>query len=118
MTTFILSLTDQQLDDLNIELIRIDPREIEDYRDLNAQFLQTLSAYQINLLKQSRIWTLSKESYLDTSGISKHLTPQQRQRQIQGMSVSPANLLIVEHSPHYDKQLLRNEQETDEVTKT
>ena len=86
-------------------------------QELNNQFVQTLTLFQYQLLQKSRIWTLSKESYLDVSKVNeiKGLSLQQRYRYIQGIPITPENLLIVEKSPHYDQNLLERENEEDKV---
>lgn len=115
VVTFVLTLTDEQLDDLNKALYLIKPGMVNGFQEFDMEFVQKLTRFQIDLLKKSNIWSLNKASYLDVSKISRGYTPEQRRRYIQSMRISPENLLIVERSPHYDHQLLEAEIEEDQV---
>jgi hypothetical protein len=109
--TFILSLSDSQLMMLNEAMMLNRPKSDSTIRQFDLNFRRMLSKFQYDLFEKSRIWCLPKESYLEPKKLSSSLSKEDRRRYINHMDIHPRDLLIMEHSPQYNKELLNQEAE-------
>lgn len=113
VVTFVLSLTEQQLDILNEAMISIKPSPKTSIQQFDLDFQRKLTPFQFELFKKSKIWTLPKESYLSSESLNPSLTANQKRRILQNMQIRPENLYIIEHSSMYNKETLEKEKGED-----
>ena len=114
VVTFILSLTEEQLKLLNIAIQVIKTSMQTQMHEVDLGFVNRLTPFQFDLFKKSRIWTLTKDSYLKTDFINPSLSANQRRRVIHTLEIDYSNLIIIEYSPLYDQEVLKREREEDE----
>ena len=107
VVSFILSLTEEQLKLLNIAIQAIKPSLQTQMHEVDLGFVNRLTPFQFDLFKKSRIWSLTKDSYLKTDFINPSLSANQRRRVIQTLDIDISNLIIIEYSPLYNQELLK-----------
>lgn len=114
IVTFILSLTDRQLEFLNQNMNSILPGPQVTMQSIDLDFKNMLKPFQYELFKKSKIWTVPKDNYLILEHTNPGIGPDLKRRLLLNSEIKASNLLILEKSPFYDQELLAKEQEEDE----